>query len=114
MVILYGLKTCDTCRRALREMAVDGLSVNFVDVRAEPVDSAHLRRWLEVFGDALVNRRSATWRGLDAEQQVLDPVALLRAHPAVMKRPVIAAGNRLWLGWGAQIRAELAAQADPR
>ena len=61
---LYGLKTCDTCRRAVKSLKAAGRDVTLVDVRAEPLDAAELGRFFAQFGDALINTRSTTWRGL--------------------------------------------------
>lgn len=95
-MILYGLKTCDTCRKALKALG----NVAFHDVRAQgmPKDVAQVA--LARFGAALVNRQSTTWRGLSEEDRARDPLALLSEHPALMKRPLIDDGGRLYLGWG--------------
>lgn len=95
-MILYGLKTCDTCRKALKSIG----NVTFHDVRAEglPKDVAEAA-WAR-FGAALVNRQSTTWRGLSEAERAHDPLTLLAAHPTLMKRPLIAAGGTLYLGWG--------------
>lgn len=105
MVKVYGIGNCDTVRAAMRELAAAGLGPELVDIRAEPVEAADLERFLQAFGEALVNRRSATWRGLSEAERGLDPVRLISAHPTVMKRPVIEARGRLTLGWGPEARA---------
>lgn len=106
---VFGLKNCDTCRKALAELRRAGHTPDFVDVRRDPPDAATLARFLDAFGEALVNRRSTTWRGLGPEERALPPARLLAAHPALMKRPVIDVGGRLYLGWGAETRAALVA-----
>ncbi|SLN44270.1 putative reductase [Pseudoruegeria aquimaris] len=106
---LYGLKTCDTCRKALKDLKDAGVEVAFVDVRADGVPERDLARFLTAFGENLINRRSTTWRGLDEAARAAAPLALLQAHPTLMKRPVIEAGDRLFLGWTAQTRAALLA-----
>lgn len=63
-MILYGIPTCDTCRKALREISAAGQDVTFRDIRAEPLEPAEVSRFLAAFGDRLVNRASTTWRGL--------------------------------------------------
>jgi len=63
---------------------------------------------LAEFGDALVNRKSTTWRGLSEMSRAFEADALLAAHPALMKRPVIARGGRLTLGWEEDVRARWA------
>ena len=89
MVTLFGLTNCDTCRNARRALDRAGVAVGFRDVRAEPLNQAELRRLLAALGDALVNRRSTTWRALSESERSADADVLLAAHPALMKRPVI-------------------------
>lgn len=94
MVTLHGLKTCDSCRRARRWLDDAGIEYRFVDVREQPPTLEHLRRWAAALGwSALLNRRSATWRGLNAQQRDgLDEaraLQLLRQHPLLLKRPLL-------------------------
>lgn len=96
---VFGLKTCDTVRRAMKELAGAGKAPELVDVRAEPLSRADLERFHAAFGEALVNTRSTTWRGLSEAERAADPLDLLAAHPALMKRPVIEEGDKLTLGW---------------
>ncbi|MEM7723702.1 MAG: ArsC/Spx/MgsR family protein [Pseudomonadota bacterium] len=100
-MLVYGLKNCDSCRAAVKALTAAGHEVRLVDVRAEPLSEADLARFLEAFGAALVNTRSTTWRGLSEAERKDAPQALLTAHPALMKRPVIDTGAQLYLGWGA-------------
>ena len=102
---IYGLKTCDTCRKAIKALP----EARFVDVRADGVPGDVMDAALATFGDALVNTRSTTWRGLsDAERQGA-PKDLLAAHPTLMKRPLIADGDSLHLGWTRDVQAALGA-----
>ena len=105
MIILYGIPTCDTCRAARKALEDAGKSVVFRDVRAEPLDAETLARFHATLGDGLINRRSTTWRGLSEDARAGDPVALLAAHPTLMKRPVIEANGTLTLGWDAKSKA---------
>ena len=102
---VYGIKSCDTVRRALKELAAAGHAPELVDIRADGIVPQELARFFAMFGDALVNRRSTTWRGLTEAERAGDPVALIAAHPALMKRPVIEADGRLTLGWEAAAQA---------
>jgi len=104
---LYGLKNCDTCRKAAKALEAAGKTVIFVDVRATPLAPEHLAQFLAAFGDDLINRRSTTWRGLDDAAREGDPLALLATNPALMKRPVIDAEGALYLGWGKDVQAAL-------
>ncbi len=109
MVRLYGLKNCDTCRKAFKMLTGNGFAPEFVDVRKQGVPAAELARFYDEFGAALVNTRSTTWRGLDAAARAEDPLALLAAHPALMKRPVIDRDGVLTLGWGKDVQARFSA-----
>lgn len=108
---LYGLKTCDICRKALKALESAGRSVTFVDIRSDPGLSARLPGWLAAAGvDQLANTRSTTWRGLDEGQRgrlAADPVGLLAEHPALIKRPVIEVGGAVHVGWTPAVRAAL-------
>lgn len=107
-LMIYGLKTCDTCRKAQRALAAAGHTLTVIDVRADGVTPEELSRFLALFGDDLVNRRSTTWRSLSDEDRARDPLALLAEHPALMKRPVILTGDVVYLGWGNDVQAVLA------
>lgn len=106
---LYGLKTCDTCKKAVKALQGAGHDVSFVDVRAEADLDVKLPVWLAAAGaERLINTRSTTWRGLDeAERAKLqsDPQDLLKAHPALIKRPVIEHGDRITVGWTKDVQA---------
>ena len=105
MLTLYGIKACDTCRKALKEIEKSGKTVEFRDVRDVPLDPETLRKFVAQFGEALVNRRSTTWRGLSETARDGTPEALIAAHPTLMKRPVIDDGVTLTLGWDAASKA---------
>lgn len=102
-VVIYGLKNCDSCRRAMKALGEATLS----DVRADGVPDAVLDRALARFGEKLLNTRSTTWRGLDAAARAAPPRELLQRYPTLMKRPLIEAGGALYLGWGSDVRAAL-------
>lgn len=108
-MIIYGLKTCDTCRKAARALAAAGHGVALRDIRAEPLSPGELAAFLDVFGEALVNRRSTTWRALPESERDRAPAELLAAHPALMRRPVIrTADGALHAGWEPGTLARLA------
>jgi len=107
-MIIYGLKTCDSCRKAKSALERMGKAVDFHDMRDDPLSREELARFLAALGPDLVNRRSTTWRGLDEVARAGDPLDLLEAHPTLMKRPVIEAGGQLHLGWNAKTEAALA------
>lgn len=93
-----GLKTCDTCRKALRELQAAGITPQVQDVRADGLSAADIASILTAFGDKAINRASTTWRGLTDAEKAQDPADLLAAHPTLLKRPVIF-GTVLTQGW---------------
>ena len=107
----YGLSTCDTCRKAVK--ALSGRDIHIVDIRDDGIPEAALASWLASDGpEALVNRRSTTWRGLSeadrAEAMTVEGAArLIRANPTLMKRPVIVSEHRVTIGWSEAVRSAL-------
>lgn len=101
---VYGIRNCDTVRAAMRALQAAGFAPELVDIRATPLEAGRLAALVEAFGPALVNMRSATWRGLSPAEREADPAALLAAHPTLMKRPVIEDGTRLTLGWDGAVQ----------
>ena len=91
---LYGIKSCDTCRKARKMADEQGRAHEWHDLREDGIDSDRIDRWLAAVGtETLVNRRSTTWRGLDekARAKAMDPrtaAAVLVEHPTLIKRPV--------------------------
>ncbi len=96
---LWGLKSCDTCRTARKWLEAEGVSYAYRDVRDDGVPESELRAWAQSpAGAALVNRRSTTWRALDAAERARadsDPAGLLAAHPTLIKRPVFVRDGQL-------------------
>lgn len=103
-MILYGLATCDTCRKALKAIRAAGREVTFRDIRAEPLSTEEWRGLLDVFGEGLLNRASTTWRGLSEEARGADAADLLREAPALMKRPVIRDVDSFTIGWKSDVQ----------
>jgi arsenate reductase len=107
-VKLYGLKNCDTCKKALKALQSSGQAVEFIDLRAAPVAAEKLQKWLDEHGEAvLVNRKSTTWRGLDDQARQQPVLVLLGANPTLIKRPVIENGDNSFVGWTAGVQTAL-------
>jgi len=94
-VTLYGLPTCDTCRKACNWLDRFGVEHAFVDYRAHPGPAATLREWAQQLGgwEKLVNKSSTTWRGLLPQrknpQSGPEWTLLLKEYPALIRRPVV-------------------------
>ncbi len=107
---LYGLKNCDTCKKARK--ALDGADVRYAfhDVREEPPTKAQIGRWASAVGtDKLLNKSSTTWRNLpDADKAGITEkkaLALMAANPTLMKRPIIENGpTQVFVGWSKDVQ----------
>lgn len=102
----FGLKTCDTCRKALKSLAVAGHVPQVIDVRADGVPAVDITAIVAAFGDKAVNRASTTWRGLSDAEKAADPATLLRAHPTLLKRPAIEVEGAWTIGWKPDVQAK--------
>ena len=99
---IYGIKTCDSCRKAIKALS----DARFVDLRKDGISPDLLSRAYAEFGDAIVNKKSATWRGFDDAKRAMDPLELVTLNPTVMKRPLIVDDQgALALGWGKDVQA---------
>ncbi|WP_375691100.1 arsenate reductase family protein [Pseudooceanicola sp. LIPI14-2-Ac024] len=104
-MVIYGIKTCDTCRKALK--ALEGSQLH--DIRENGFPEGLLDRAAARFGTALLNTKSTTWRGLDAAERDRPMLDLIAEHPTLMKRPLIETGGDLYLGWTEATRSALGA-----
>ncbi|KAA2286242.1 Spx/MgsR family RNA polymerase-binding regulatory protein [Arenimonas fontis] len=95
MVTVYGLATCDTCRKARNWLQRFGVEFGFVDYRENRVPPETLRSWATQLGgwEKLVNKASTTWRQLPEARKSpgSDPewTLLLKEYPQLVKRPVL-------------------------
>lgn len=102
----FGLKACDTCRKALKLLAEAGYTPEVIDVRKDGVSEADQAQIIAQFADTALNKASTTWRGLSDVEKASDPATLLAAHPTLMKRPVIEANGYWTIGWKADVQAK--------
>ena len=105
MIAVYGLKNCDTCRKALRWLEAEEIEYRFHDVRSDGVADRDLAKWIEALGwEALLNRYSTTWRNIaDADKIGLGTAGaetLMLANPTLIKRPVFDTGEFVLVGFG--------------
>ncbi len=104
MLTLYGIKNCDTVRKARKWLEARGIEYQFHDFRTDGLDRAQLQAWLQTTSpDLLVNRRSTTWKQLEQDQRDLadqgDVIELLLAHPTLIKRPVLNTNKQVLVGF---------------
>ena len=104
MITLYGIKNCDTMKKARAWLDGQGVAYAFHDYKLSGMDEARLRGWVAELGwEKLLNRAGTTFRTLpDADKQGLDAdkaVALMLAQPSMIKRPVLDLGERRVVGF---------------
>ncbi|MEO1562452.1 MAG: ArsC/Spx/MgsR family protein [Pseudomonadota bacterium] len=105
---VLGISNCDTCKKALRALQASGADALLLDIRDEPLSASYVSELYALFGAALLNTRSTTWRGLSDAERSLDPLLLLGKYPTLMKRPVIRSGDRTTLGWTKEVQTHWA------
>lgn len=93
MITVYGLKTCDTCRKALAWLKDEKIAHRFVDIRADGVTKSDVTRFARAVGwEKLLNKASTTWRelgeGVKSNLNEGLAIALMVEHPTLIKRPV--------------------------
>lgn len=101
---LYGIKNCDTVRKARRWLEQHHIEYHFHDVREDGLSSQLLQEWGEALGwETLLNRRSTTWKQLSpAERDNLGPDQvqhLLLQYPTLLKRPLLSHGSNYLQGF---------------
>jgi arsenate reductase len=107
---LYGIKTCDTVRKARAWLDSQGIAHRFHDFRAEGLDRSTLEAWVAALGwEAVLNRQSTTFKEMpEAERAGIDGDAAIRlmlAHPTLVKRPVLDRDGRYSVGFKPDIYA---------
>jgi Spx/MgsR family transcriptional regulator len=103
-ITMYGIKNCDTIKKARRFLDSHNVDYQFHDYRADGVDKKLLQSLIKSHGwETVVNKRGTTWRKLDdsVKSKASDSNAadLLVEHPAMIKRPVLIAGNKTLIGF---------------
>ena len=103
-MILYGISTCGTCKKAIKALENAGKTVEFRDIRRDPLTQAELSDFIVEFGDRLINKQSTTYRGFSDWLKASEAEEQIKAQPSVMKRPVVRDGASWFLGWDAAVQ----------
>ncbi len=103
-ITIYGIKNCDTMKKAMRWLDAQGVDYHFHDYRKQGVPATELQRWIDTLGwETVINRRGTTWRKL--EQSVRDHMDAAsafeqaQANPSLIKRPILDTGSTLRAGF---------------
>lgn len=102
--IVYGIKNCDSVKAARKWLESRGIAYHFHDFRADGLSKDQLQDWLDRVGpEKLINTKSATYRQLSRRDQQLATgrlaAAVVLANPTLIKRPVVAHGEHLIVGF---------------
>ena len=111
-ITLYGIRNCDTMRKARQWLDAHGVDYQFHDYRKDGLDEEQLRAWVDELGwEALLNKRGLTWRKLPPEvREAIDKesaIQIMRENPAIIKRPLLDLGDRRVVGFDEARYAEL-------
>ncbi len=111
MIVIYGIKTCDTVRKALKFMKNNQLEYRFFDYKKEQVDLYKIHQWLEKSSiDKLFNNRGTKYRTLKLKDLNLDEegkAEWMAKENYLIKRPVIEYENQLIVGFDEEVYAEI-------
>jgi arsenate reductase len=106
MLDVYGIRNCDTVKKALTWLDTNKVAYRFHDFKKEALQPATLDKWLKAAGwEILLNRKGTTWRGLpEAVREEIDAKsarALMLDNPSIIKRPVVVNGSDVSCGFDA-------------
>ena len=111
-VTIYGIKNCDTMKKARAWLDDRGIAYSFHDYKAEGIDRSVLEGWVNEAGwEVLLNRAGTTFRALPDDKKeglnAKNAVALMLAQPAMIKRPVLVARGKTLVGFKPEAYAAL-------
>ena len=112
MTTIYGIKNCDTMKKARRWLDEHNVAYEFHDYKKEGIDEKTLKAWSKKVGwETLLNRRGTTWRKLpDKVKDSIDEksaIKLMLDQPSIIKRPVLIKGSKYQVGFSDQEYSEL-------
>jgi arsenate reductase (glutaredoxin) len=119
-ITIYGIKNCDTMKKARAWLDGQRVSYTFHDYKIEGIEKDRLKSWCDELGwETLLNRAGTTFRKLpDSDREGLNErkaIALMLAQPSMIKRPVLDLDGKLLVGFKPEIYAkEVAPSRAPR
>jgi Spx/MgsR family transcriptional regulator len=107
-ITIYGIKNCDTMKKARTWLDSHGIAYGFHDYKTEGIARERLAGWAKQVGwETLLNRAGTTFRKLDdADKEQLSEtkaIALMLAQPSMIKRPVLDLGGKLLVGFKPEV-----------
>ena len=105
---VYGIKNCDTVKKAIVYLNDCGIDYQFVDFRHNPISQQVLKKMVDSVGwELLINKRSTTYRSLSEEEKSNINYDLVLSLPTLIKRPVLVQGEKTMVGFNKQQYAKL-------
>ena len=105
---VYGIKNCDTVKKALVYLNDHDVNYQFIDFRQNPISQQVLIKMVESVGwELLINKRSTTYRSLSEEEKSNIDYDLVLRLPTLIKRPVLVWGENIMVGFSEQQYAKL-------
>ena len=97
---IYGIRNCDTVRRAIKYLDMNDIRYEFIDYRKYPLSLEKLQNMVGSVGwESLINRRSTTYRSLSEDQKKSINYDLVLDYPTLIKRPVLISGDQIFVGF---------------
>jgi arsenate reductase len=111
MIKVFGIKNCDTMKKAMNWLTENGVAYEFIDYKKAGIAEANLPDWSARAGwEKLLNTRGLMWKKLsDEERSAVDEkkaLTLMAQYPALIKRPVLDTGSKLLVGFSPENYAE--------
>ena len=105
---VYGIKNCDTVKKAIVYLNDCGIDYQFVDFRHNPISQQVLKKMVETVGwELLINKRSTTYRSLSEKEKSNIDYDLVLSLPTLIKRPVLIQGENIMVCFNEQQYAKL-------
>ncbi|MGB4913619.1 MAG: arsenate reductase [Candidatus Dechloromonas phosphoritropha] len=119
MIKIYGIKNCDTMKKAMAWLTENGIAFEFIDYKKAGIAEAHLPDWAARAGcEALLNRRGLMWKKLSDDERAAtmetkagprvnagNALKLMTQYPSLIKRPVLDTGDKLLVGFSPETYA---------
>jgi len=108
MIKMYGIKNCDTIKKAQKFLQAQDVDFEFIDFRQNPIDEQTLQGFVDAIGwDKLINKRSTTYRNLSDNEKPNITLDLTLKNPTLIKRPVLVTGDDITVGFSEKLYSDL-------